>query len=92
MLEANNMNHNDRNDLAAMLSNKQALSQLAKSEDAQALAGLLSRSHDSAELEKLAKGAAGGDIQSLKTLMQTITENPQAKDLLQRLSETFQKN
>ncbi len=85
------MDQKERNDLGKMLGNKQAISELAGSPDAQALAAMLTRGHDRAQLQQMAQSAVSGDMQSLKSLMQTITENPEGMELLRRLSESFHK-
>lgn len=92
MREDDSMDQKERNDLSKMLGNKQAMAQLTQSPDAQALASLLSQGHDRAQLEQMAQSAVSGDMQSLKALMQTITNNPESMDLLRRLSESFHQN
>ena len=89
--EDDSMDQKERNDLGKMLGNKQVLSQLAGSPDAQALAAMLTQGRDRAQLEQMAQSAVSGDTQSLKSLMQTITENPEGMELLRRLSESFHK-
>ena len=86
------MAQNEQNELTKMRGNKQAISQLAASPDAQALAALLTQGHDRAQLENMAQSAVSGDTQSLKALMQTITNSPEGMDLLRRLSESFHKH
>ena len=81
----------DSNDMGKLWGNKQVLSQLANSPDAQALAALLTQGRDHAQLEQMAQSAIGGDMNSLKALMQNITENPEGAELLRRLSENFHK-
>ena len=72
-----------------MAGSSETLSRLAQSPDAQALASLLTGEHDNGELENLAQKAADGDIRSLQALMQSITEKPEGRALLQRLSDAF---
>ena len=86
------MAQNERNDLSKLLGNKEAISQLAESPDAQALASLLTQGHDREQLEQMAQSAVGGDMKSLKDLMRTITDSPEGMELLRRLSESFRKN
>lgn len=86
------MAQNERNDFGKMLSDPRTLAQLARSPDAQALASLLSQGNDRGQLEQMARNAMGGDAQSLKTLMQSITQNPEASKLLQRLHDSFGNN
>ena len=85
------MAQNDQNDFRNMLGNKQMISQLAQSPDAQALASLLSQGRDQSELERMAQNAVKGDTESLKTLMNSITNSPEGMDLLRRLRDSFQK-
>ena len=86
------MAQNERNDLSKLLSDPGTLANLAKSPDAQALASMLTQGHDKAQLEQMAQNAIGGDMQSLKTLMSSITNSPEGAELLRRLSEGFHKN
>ena len=86
------MAQNDRNDMSKLLSDPGALANLAKSKDAQALASMLTQGHDKAQLEQMAQSAMSGDMQSLKTLMKSITDSPEGAELLRRLSEGFHKN
>ena len=86
------MAQNERNDMSKLLNNPGALANLAKSADAQALASMLTQGHDQAQLEQMAQSAMSGDMQSLKTLMKSITDSPEGAELLRRLSEGFHKN
>lgn len=86
------MDHKERNDIGKMLGDTKALAQLAGSPDAQALAALLTQGRDRAQLEQMAQSAAGGDLQSIKKLMQAVTENPEGMELLQRLRDSFRSN
>lgn len=83
------MAQNNTPDLAAMLSNRQALEQIAASADAQALASMLSKGHDSQSLEQMAKNAMSGDTAAIRSLFQSIKDNPQSAELLRRLSSSF---
>lgn len=83
------MAQNERNDLSKLMNDPRTLSQLSNSPDAQALASLLTQGRDQAQLEQMAQNAMSGDMQSLKTLMRTITENPEGAALLQRLHDSF---
>lgn len=85
------MSNKEQSDLGKMLGNKQAISQLMNSSDAQALASLLTQGRDQAQLQEMAQSAVSGDTNSLKTLMQSITESPEGSELLRRLSESFRK-
>lgn len=84
------MNKHDQNSLAGLLGNTRMISELARSPDAQALISMLSKGNDPEKLEQMAKNAANGDTQSLKTLVQSITEDPESAQILRRLQETFQ--
>ena len=79
-------------DLAALLSNRKAIEQIAGSSDAQALASMLSKGHDQAELEKMTQSALGGDTSAIQALFRSITENPESAELLRRLGNTFSNN
>lgn len=83
------MNQNEKNPLAEFLGNAKALSELASSADAQALASLLVKAHDPGGLEQMAQHAMNGDVDSLRSLMKSVTQDPQGAELLQRLSERF---
>ncbi len=86
------MAQNEQKDLGKLLGDPRTLAQLAQSQDAQALASLLSQGHDRAQLEQMAQNAMSGDMQSLKTLVQSITNSPEGTQLLRRLSDSFRKN
>ena len=86
------MAQNERKDLGKLLSDPRTLAQLAQSPDAQALASMLSQGRDKAQLEQMAQNAMGGDMQSLKALMQSITNSPEGTQLLQRLHDSFRQN
>lgn len=81
----------ESNDFGKMLGNKEAISQLMGSPDAQALAAMLTQGRDPAQLEQVAQSAVSGDMQSLKALMKNITDSPEGTELLRRLSESFHK-
>ena len=86
------MAQNERNDMSKLLSDPGTLANLAKSADAQALASILTQGHDRQQLEQMAQSAMSGDMQSLKSLMKSITDSPEGSELLRRLSEGFHKN
>lgn len=86
------MAQNEQKDLGKLLGDPRALAQLAQSPDAQALASLLSQGHDQAKLDQMAQSAMGGDMQALKTLMQSITKSPEGAQLLQRLHDQFRQS
>ena len=86
------MAQNDPKDLSKLLTDPRTLAQLAQSPDAQALASLLSQGHGKAQLEQMAQGAMSGDMQALKTLMQSITSSPEGTQLLQRLHDSFRQD
>lgn len=86
------MAQNEQKDLGKLLGNPRTLAQLAQSPDAQALASMLTQGRDKAQLEQMAQSAMSGDMQSLKTLMQSITNSPEGTQLLQRLHDSFRQN
>ena len=86
------MAQNEQKDLGKLLGDPRTLAQLAQSPDAQALASLLSQGHDNAQLEQMAQSAMNGDMQSLKTLVQSITGSPEGAQLLQRLHDSFRQS
>ena len=86
------MAQNEQKDISKLLGDPRTLAQLAQSPDAQALMSLLSQGHDQAQLAQAAQSAMGGDMQSLKTLMQSITNSPEGTQLLQRLHDSFRQN
>ena len=73
--------------LQRLLSDKKTLEQVAKSPDAQALAGMISQGQ--ASLKKIAADAAKGDTSQLSQLIQNIVRSPGGAELLQRLSGTI---
>ncbi|MCI8440084.1 MAG: hypothetical protein HFF73_11320 [Oscillospiraceae bacterium] len=75
--------------LQRLLSDKKTLEQVAKSPDAQALAGMISQGQDQASLKKIAADAAKGDTSQLSQLIQNIVRSPGGAELLQRLSGTI---
>lgn len=83
------MNKNEKNPLAEILGNAKALSELASSADAQALASLLTKAYDPGGLEQMAQHAMNGDMNALRSLMKSVTQDPESTELLQRLSERF---
>jgi len=85
------MKPNNKNALQQLLNDKKAIEQVAKSPDAQALAGMISQSNDEASLKKIAADAARGDTSQLNDLIQSIVKSPSGARLLQRLSETMEK-
>ena len=78
-------------DVQQMLGDKKILEQVAKSPDAKALAGMLTRGRDQAELKKIAESAARGDTAQLSQLIGSIASNPDGAELLRRLSGSFGK-
>ena len=86
------MAQNEQNDISKLLGDPRTLTQLAQSSDARALMSLLSQGHDQAQLAQAAQSAMGGDMQALKTLMQSITNSAEGTQLLQRLHDSFRQN
>ena len=77
--------------LQQLLQDKKTLEKVAKSPDAQALAGILTQGQDQASLKKIAEDAAKGDTSQLSQLIQNIVRSPGGAELLQRLSGTIEK-
>ncbi len=75
--------------LKQLINDKKTLEQVAKSPDAQALAGIITQGQDQASLQKIAENAAKGDTAQLSQLLQNIVRNPDSAALLQRLSNTI---
>ena len=86
------MKQNDQSSIQQMLGNKKMLEQVAKSPDAQALAGILTQGRDQAALKKIAEDAARGDTAQLKALIGSITSSPDGAELLRRLGNSFGKS
>lgn len=85
------MKQNNKGSLQQLLSDKKTLEQVAKSPDAQALAGMISQGQDQASLKKIAEDAAKGDTAQLNQLIQNIVRSPGGAQLLERLSNTIGK-
>ena len=85
------MKQRNQSDVQQMLTDKKMLEQVAKSPDAQALAGMLTRGRDQAALKKIAADAAHGDTAQLKELISSITSSPDGAELLRRLGNSFGK-
>ena len=83
------MAQNNPKDLSALLGNRKALEQVAKSPDARTLVSMLAKDRDEAQLQKMAQSAMGGDTAALQSLVNSITATPEGAELLRRLSETF---
>ena len=86
------MSQHQHSDLAKLLGDRKAIEQVAQSSDAQALASMLTRGHDQAELQKMAQSAMSGDTSAIQSLIRSITESSEGSELLRRLSESFGKN
>lgn len=80
---------NNQPNLQALLKDKKALEQVAKSPDAKALANLLTRQQDQASLKQIAEKAARGDTAQLSQLIQSVVNSPGGAELLRRLSGTL---
>lgn len=76
--------------LKQLINDKKTLEQVAKSPDAQALAGIITQGQDQASLQKIAENAAKGDTSQLTQLLQNIVRSPSGAELLQRLSNTIE--
>ena len=81
---------NNQPNLQALLRDKKALEQVAKSPDAKALASMLTRQQDQASLKQIAENAAKGDTAGLSQLIQSVVRSPGGAELLQRLSGTLE--
>lgn len=84
------MPQNKQPNLQALLKDKKALEQVARSPDAQALANLLQQSQDQASLKQIAENAARGDTAQLSQLIRSVMNSPGGADLLRRLSGTLE--
>lgn len=71
-----------------LLGDKKALAKIMNSQDARALANLLTRNRDAASLRQAAEQAANGDTASLNALLRSVTNSPEGAKLLKRLNET----
>ena len=78
-------------ELQQLLNNKAALEQLAKSREAQVLAGILSQGRNPADLQQIARDAANGNTQQLSELLRSITNSPGGAQLLQQLSRSLER-
>lgn len=85
------MKQNNKGTLQQLLSDKKALERVAKSPDAQALAGMITQGQDQASLKKIAEDAAKGNTAQLNQIIQNIVRSPGGAQLLQRLSGTIEK-
>ena len=77
--------------LKQLLNDKKTLEQVAKSPDAQHLAGIITQGQDQASLQKIAEVAAKGDTAQLAQLIQKIVRDPKGAEMLQRLNKTIEK-
>lgn len=78
-----------KNTLQQLLGDKAAVEQLSRSQEAQALAGLLTQDRDPADLQRIAHDAANGNTQQLSELLRSITSSPGGTQLLERLSRSL---
>ena len=77
--------------LKQLLSDKKTLEQVAKSPDAQHLAGIITQGQDQASLQKITEDAAKGDTAQLAQLIQKIVRDPKGAEMLQRLNKPIEK-
>jgi len=84
------MKQNNQPNLQQIFRDKKTLEQVAKSPEAQALAGMLSQGRDQASLKKIAENAARGDTTQLNQLIQSIVRSPGGAELLQKLSGSIE--
>lgn len=83
------MAQNNKPDLSALFENRNAIEQLAGSADARNLASMLSKSHDSRELEQMARSAMSGDTSAIQSLFRSITDSPEGAELLRRIGSSL---
>ncbi len=68
---------------------KEALSQVAKSGDAQKLMELLNRDGD---VQDAATAAAGGNVSQLMGMVQRLMQSPEGAELVNRISDQAKKS
>ena len=83
------MKQKNQSEVQQALGDKKMLERVAKSQDAKALAGMLSQGHSQADLKKIAESAAKGDTAQLSQLIRSITSSPDGAELLRRLGNSF---
>lgn len=86
------MTPNNKPDLQKALSDPKTLQRVAQSQEAQALAGMLSKDRDPQQLQKIAQKAAKGDMAELQQLIRSIASSPGGAQLLQKLNRTINNN
>ena len=86
------MKQNNQSNVQKALTDKKMLEKVAKSPDAQALAGMLTQGRDQAALRKIAEDAARGDTAQLSQLIGSIASSPDGAALLKRLGNSFRKS
>jgi len=84
------MNQKQQPNFQQLMTNKDALQQLANSPEAKALAKMLTQGQDQASLQKMAQEAVQGNTQQLSQLVQSITGSPGGAELLKRLSKSLE--
>ena len=85
------MSSNNPMDIQRLLRDKEALKTVAQSQEAKALAGMLTQGRDQASLRRIAEDAARGDTQELSALVRSIANSPGGAQLLQQLSRSIDK-
>ena len=85
------MKQSDKSSVQQMLGDKKMLEKVAKSPDAQALAGMLTQGRDQAALKRIAEDAAHGNTTELSRLIGSIASSPDGAELLRRLGNSFGK-
>lgn len=85
------MSSNKPLDIQRLLRDKEALKTVAQSQEAKALAGMLTQGRDQASLRRIAEDAARGDTQELSALVQSIANSPGGAQLLRQLSRSIDK-
>ena len=85
------MSSNNPLDIQRLLRDKEALKTVAQSQEAKALAGMLTQRRDQASLRRIAEDAARGDTQELSALVRSIANSPGGAQLLRQLSRSIDK-
>ena len=83
------MSSNNPLDIQRLLRDKEALKTVAQSQEAKALAGMLTQGRDQASLRRIAEDAARGDTQELSALVRS--NSPGGAQLLRQLSRSIDK-
>jgi len=85
------MNQHDMPELQKILSDQKNIAQLMNSQEARALARMLSEQQSGASLQKAARDAAKGNTQQLGDLVRSISSSPEGARLLATLQRALEK-